>query len=93
MDQIPIEILQAARLKTSRGAAIILLTAMAETGMTYDQVDIKLGKKFGHSREHINALVEGTTNDLNEISDIALAMDCEIIFSGSRLPTPETGNG
>lgn len=82
MDElIPEEALAAARLKLKRKIAAVLISAMADSGLSVGQMDARLGQKSGFVMGAFNLLIAGLTADMNLVSDIALSMGCELDYT------------
>lgn len=80
-DPIPEAELIAARLRMQRRIAALVVSALAESGVSYDELDARLGNKPGFARRYINRLIEGKEKGLNEFSDMCLGIGFEPHFS------------
>jgi cyanate lyase len=85
VERIPEETLAAARLKLKRRLAALIIQVMAETGMTYEDIEARIGERKGFVKRYINALIDGTSKTMDEACDLATAMDAEIVVSMQRL--------
>lgn len=85
IEPIPLEILEAARLKMKREIAAMLIKCLAESGMTYEQVEIRIGEKKGYFKGYINRLLIGKEHGLDAMSDMAVGLGFEWKFSAQRL--------
>lgn len=73
--------LKQARRKTCRRVASALIRGMAETDSGFEFIAMRLGKSEQEIEQWMFSMVRGNARDLNEVSDLALAMDLEIEFS------------
>jgi len=80
-DPIPEAELIAARLRMQRRVAALIVSALAESGLSYEDVDARLGNKPGFTRRYINRLIEGKERGLNEFSDMCLGIGFEPQFA------------
>lgn len=91
-DPIPKEELEAARRRLKRQVASMMIGAMAETDAGFELLGERLGTAPASLRRWIYRMIEGKGEDLNAISDLALAMECRVEFSLMRFATlPEIG--
>lgn len=74
-----------ARRRLKRRVAAMLVRAMAETDMTFEQIAERVGQKPDQARKYVHDLIDGVGTELNMISDICLALDCEPEFSMKRV--------
>ena len=87
-DRIPQEALDAAHRKLCRMVASVIIRAMAEADVSFAQMDERLGKPLGFSKAYVNKLVNPSPKlkELREISDLATALDAEIVFGMEAYP-------
>ncbi len=78
---IPRATLDAAHRRLTRRIAAMLIQAMAERDMGYDELAEALGVKSIIVRNYINGLITGKTKALRDMSDIACALNCELHFA------------
>ena len=76
-ERIPEEVLKAAHLRWCRRVAVSIMSALAETGMSYEEVEAKLELKKGFCRRWLNSYMEGTTREGREMTDLCCAMNVE----------------
>lgn len=82
---IPQEVILAARLATKRRVLAVILQAMAEERVDYCTIDARLGLKAGTARRWLIALMDGSTRELDVVSDLCLAMDREMHFGVRKI--------
>lgn len=82
---IPLEELKAARLRMKRRVAALIIQALAESGMSYAEVEIRIGEKPGFVKRYINNLIEGRIKGMDPIPDLALGMGFEVRFTAQPL--------
>ena len=80
MEQIPIEVLEAARLKTKRRIAAAIIDGLAENGSSIEEVESRLNKDQGFLMNFIQSLIDGSGNSLDRMSDSATALGSELLF-------------
>jgi hypothetical protein len=80
-ERIPEEVLKAAHLRWCRRVAVAIMSAFAETGMSYEEVEARLDLKKGFTRRWLNSYMEGTTREGLELTDLCCAMNCEPVIS------------
>lgn len=78
-----------ARRKLKRRLAAALITAMAETDADYEFIARRLRDKPEKIERWIAGLITGETKALDEVSDLALALHVELVFSLQRYQRPE----
>jgi hypothetical protein len=86
VDRIPEEVLKAAHLRWCRRVAVAIMTAFAETGMSYADVEARLDLKKGFVRRWLNSYMEGTTREGRELTDLCCALNCEPVISLQFFP-------
>lgn len=74
---IPQAVLEAARLRLKRQVAALVIEAMAEDGVSFAEMDAKLGQKTGYSRRWLIRMIDGKAKDMDLVSDLCLAFGCE----------------
>jgi hypothetical protein len=74
---IPVAVLEAARLRLKRQIAAAFIEEMAETGISFEEMDGTIGANPGHSRRWLIQMIDGRANDLDPVSDLFLALRCE----------------
>jgi hypothetical protein len=82
---IPTQAIESARRKTKRRVASVIIRAMAEEDMGFDEIANRLNEPTETVRKWLYDLVEGTGNDMNQVSDLALAMDLKIEFGARKI--------
>lgn len=88
---IPLDDLKRARRKLCRRIAACLVSAMAETDTGFEQIAGRLSVSEEVVRRWFNRMLDGTATDLNTVSDLSYAMDCEFTFSLEKIPGIEVG--
>jgi predicted DNA-binding protein len=86
---IPKHAIEAARRKIKRRVASVLIRCMAEEDMGFEQIANRLDQPTETVRKWVYDLAEGIGKDMNEMSDLALAMDCEIEFGARKVEYPQ----
>lgn len=86
---IPRATLDAAHRRLTRRVAALLIQAMAEHDMGYDELAEALGVKPIAMRNYINGLITGKTKAMRDVSDLACALDCEFHFTVHPIERPE----
>jgi hypothetical protein len=86
---IPQSEIMAARLRLKRKVAAQFVYAMAIEGCSWDDIDRRVGWSTGTARHFVHALIDGTTQELESVSDIALAMGREPDFQLARIDAPD----
>jgi hypothetical protein len=87
VEPIPVEVLEAARLRFKRRMAAMLLRALAEAGCSTDQVEARIGMRRGGFMAYVNRLVQGKERGLDPMVDIAFACGFEISVEVQPLRT------
>lgn len=85
-ERIPEEILKAAHLRWCRRVAASMMTALAETGISYAEIEQKLEMKNGSVRRWLNSYMEGTTNEGRIMTDLCCAMNVEPMLTLQYFP-------
>jgi hypothetical protein len=85
-EPIPIEEFIAARLRMKREIAALIISALAESGMNYAELEVRIGKPKGFARRYLNSLIEGKTKDMDTMSDLAWGMGFRIQFGLQQCP-------
>jgi hypothetical protein len=68
------------RRKTKKKIAVALITAMAETDGDYAFIAKRLGETPENIKQWIVGLIDGETRAMDEVSDLLLALGCELNF-------------
>jgi hypothetical protein len=78
-EPIPQEELKAAALRFCRRIATSLVQAMAESGMTYAQIEKRVGHKKGWAKALVLDLIDGSAGSrgIDDIADFLLAQGFE----------------
>jgi hypothetical protein len=79
--RIPDADLLRARRKMCRQIAAAIIGAMADEDMGFDQVAARLDVPETAVRRWMKQMIDGTSHDLDAVSDMTLAMGCEMVFS------------
>lgn len=93
-ERIPEESLVVARLRLKRRVAACIVTAMAETGTSVEQIEHRLGRSPGYVWRYLRNLISenGSGGRLDALSEIMFAMGCEIKMSITRtIEAPDEG--
>lgn len=77
-----------ARRKLKRRVAAMLVRCMAEQDMSLEQIAERLGEKPDGTRKYLHDLIDGIGKELNSVSDLCLALDCEPEFSARLREQP-----
>ncbi len=77
-----------ARRKLKKRIAAAIINAMAETDADYAFIAKRLRDKPAKIEAWITGLITGRTKDLDEVSDLLLAMNCELEFGLRRYQEP-----
>ena len=91
-EKIPQETLNKYRLRTRRRIAAALTAALADSDLSLTVLMERLGERPLWFTDFVNQLMIGETDDddLDTISDIMLALGCELSFGLHRVPDEET---
>lgn len=76
-ERIPEEVLKAAHLRWCRRVAAQIVQAMAETGISYDEMETRIGQKPGFVKRWLNKYIDGSTREGREMTDLCCAMNVE----------------
>lgn len=76
-ERIPDEVLKAAHLRWCRRVAAAIIQAMAETGVTYEAIEARIGQERGWAKRWLNKYIDGTTSEGRAMTDLCCAMNCE----------------
>jgi hypothetical protein len=89
-EPIPQEELDRVLRKTCRRLAATLIRAMAETDTSFSLIAKRVGRSEWSLRRGIRRLIDGDGRGfpLDFISDFAIAMGCEIVFTLERAAVP-----
>ena len=88
-EPLPQEAIDAARLRLKRKIASVIMYAMAESGLSVEQLEHRIRRPQGFTWRFLRGLMKGTNSALNDISDLLLAMDCELEMNLRTLELPE----
>ena len=90
-EPIPEEELKAAALRFCRRIATSLVQAMAESGMTYAEIEKRVGHKRGWAKTLVMDLIDGSAGSrgIDDITDFLLAQGFEPLLTIVPLPTSE----
>lgn len=84
-EHLTTEHLDAEQLWFERHCAAVILQALADSGMSMNDVDDRLRKKHGYMKRFIGCLAEGRTGTGKEAVMLAAAMDARIVCRTARL--------
>lgn len=83
IEKIPEEVLLAAELRFCRRVAAALVTALAESGLTYAELERKAHHKSGWAKRLLLGLMDGSLGNkplIDDLADFALACGGELVF-------------
>jgi hypothetical protein len=77
-----------ARRKMKKRIAAAIITAMAETDADYEFIGKRLTMKPAKIEKIIMDFIAGADSDIDQVSDLLLAMGCELTFQLRRYEEP-----
>jgi hypothetical protein len=86
------EVLQRKRRYTCRHTAGVIVQMMARSDLDFGAIGKRCGRSAASVRRVIYALIEGNPVELDTLSDIALSMGYEYLFSAKPVPEEELVN-
>lgn len=78
VEPIPKEVLNKAHRKLLKKLAVLIIQCMEEADISFETIETRLGWPEGRAQEELMLMISGESNLLREVSDLAVAMDCEI---------------
>ena len=73
--------------------AAAIIEAMARTGMSYAELEARIGKKPGFVKRWLNKYIEGSTNEGRTMTDLCCALGGEpqvrLVFYEDVEPAPQ----
>lgn len=89
-ERIPQEVLDRAHRRLSRGIAATIVRVMADTDTSIEELAVRLGKPADKVKSWLDRMIQGKQKSLDQISDMLIAMGCELIWAIERRPQEPT---